>query len=253
VPTYATWNPAATAAEITLSNGNLTAELASRNVASTRATMGVTGGKWYWEITCGVADELAIGVAPSSLSTGDYPGFTADSWSYYSTTGASINSNNFVAYGAAYVDTNVVGVALNMDAGTITFYKNGISQTQAFSGLTGTLYPAVGMINGFASPGANITANFGATAFAYSVPAGYNAGMSIPDIGVRGLLGFWLGGVGSPAFVPATTTAHHGGDDRDDDIDPFDAKRRKRLARLKAEDDAIIRVVVTAVTRGILH
>lgn len=39
----------------------------------------------------------------------------------------------------------------------------------------------------------------------------------------------------------------HGGDD---EVDYYEENRRKRLARLKADDDALIRIIVTGVTKG---
>lgn len=52
-----------------------------------------------------------------------------------------------------------------MDAGTITFYKNGSSLGVAFSGISGTYYPTNGILDT-----ASHTTNFGATAFAYTPP-----------------------------------------------------------------------------------
>jgi hypothetical protein len=66
---------------------------------------------------------------------------------------------------------DVVGIALDMDAGTLTFYKNGVSQGQAYSGLTGVYFPYVSDVGG------NITlayANFGQRPFAYpTLPTGF--------------------------------------------------------------------------------
>jgi hypothetical protein len=60
-------------------------------------------------------------------------------------------------------------------------------------------------------------------------------------------LGFAVG-----AAAVSTRKRFSGGDDDDHD-DNFYEKRMARLARLKAEDDAIIRVVVSSVTRGLLN
>jgi hypothetical protein len=62
-----------------------------------------------------------------------------------------------------------VGIAFDADAGTLTFYKNGVSQGQAYSGITGQgpYYPAVSC---YASTSYN---NFGTVSFKYPVPAGH--------------------------------------------------------------------------------
>jgi hypothetical protein len=60
-----------------------------------------------------------------------------------------------------------------MDAGTITFYKNGVSQGAAFSGITGTVFAAEGTTNNTDA----CTANFGASAFSYTPPSGFSAGL----------------------------------------------------------------------------
>jgi hypothetical protein len=74
------------------------------------------------------------------------------------------------AYGAAYGNGDVIGVALDMDAGTLVFYKNGVSQGTAYSSLAGTFAPASG--DGATNAW---TANFGQRPFAYTAPSGFKA------------------------------------------------------------------------------
>ena len=83
---------------------------------------------------------------------------------------------DFVVYGSTYTTGDVIGVALDMGAGTIIFYKNNVSQGTAFTGLSGTMYRRCyteyrRLALGVAPP------NFGATALTYSPPVGYNAGL----------------------------------------------------------------------------
>lgn len=50
--TYATWNPSDKSANVTLSNGNLTATITANTAFyGARATIGKSSGKWYWEQT----------------------------------------------------------------------------------------------------------------------------------------------------------------------------------------------------------
>ena len=59
--TYATWNPSDKGTNITLSNGNLTVAKGNAGWESVRATIGVSSGKWYWEVT---ANTYVSGAVP---------------------------------------------------------------------------------------------------------------------------------------------------------------------------------------------
>ena len=76
----------------------------------------------------------------------------------------------------SWTTNDVIGIALDMDAGTVTFYKNGASQGVAFSGLTGRSIVAW-VSTGTGSVGAVITfvSNFGQRPFAYTAPSGFKA------------------------------------------------------------------------------
>jgi hypothetical protein len=175
---FAWWNPSDKAATISLSNGNLTATTTS-SVSQVRSTISVNNGKWYWEIhvDLNTARALGIGIARATSSLTTFPGGDATSWAYYSlSAGQTLKYNNGVGalYGIAYFTGDTIGVALDMDAGTLTFYVNGVSQGTAYSGLSGAMYAVVGS-GGLDSQIA--TANFGQTPFRYSVPTGFNPGL----------------------------------------------------------------------------
>lgn len=173
--TYATWNPSDKSANIVLTNGNLT--MASNNNATgriARSTLSFSTGKYYWEITvnAGTITDTVIGVATSAAGLNILLGNDAFGWGYYQN-GQKQNNGSGTAYGASFTNGDVIGVAMDAGAGTITFYKNGSTQGQAFTGIgtpifaAATPYPSTALI----------TANFGATALTYSPPAGYNAGL----------------------------------------------------------------------------
>ena len=171
VLTYATWNPADKGAGVTLSNSNLTMTMAAGGIA--RSTIGVTSGKWYWEITRGAGVDCVAGIANSSASLTVYLGSDANGWGYIGSNGNKLNNATSAAYGSAYSSANVIGVYLDMDAGTLEFLRGNVSQGIAYTGLTGTIFAAGGTNNS----GDGQTANFGATAFTYAPPAGSNAGL----------------------------------------------------------------------------
>jgi hypothetical protein len=142
-----------------------------------RATMWVNTGKWYWEVATGNlaagVNGLMIGVmGPSFTAAGDVTGANIgnppDGYGYYSNGGNKFNNGGSAAYGASYASGDVVGVALDLIAGTLTFYKNGVSQGAAYSGLNGYFAPAINSYNL-----AIAYFNFGQKPFTYPAPAGF--------------------------------------------------------------------------------
>lgn len=178
-PTYATRNPSDKNANITLSWGNLIATASNTSWKSVRATIGKSSGKWYWEVvvTKSGSWNAMVWLARSTSSLATYGGSVATDRVYYSYNGKAdaknaYNNNTNITYWNAFVTWDVIGVAMNMDAWELTFYKNNTSQG-TFTGLSGTMYP-------IASPYDNtlyFTANFGATALTYTPPSGFNAGL----------------------------------------------------------------------------
>lgn len=171
--TYATWNPSDKDAGITLSNGNLTS-LNNTASKSVRSTIGKTTGKWYWEVYVVSAVENDIGVANGSFALTNYLGNDANGVGYDSSDGKLYKSNAAVASGGStYSAGSTLGFALDVDAGTLKVYNANTLQYTYTYVFSGTIYAAVG---GFAI-NAESTANFGATAFTYSPPGGYNSGL----------------------------------------------------------------------------
>lgn len=174
--TYATWNPSDKSTNIALSGGDLTSTQTAFTTGLARSTIGKSSGKWYWEITWSSGNNsLMPGIAKSTAATTDYPGQSADGWGYISFNGNLANAGGAMVYGASYPTGTVIGCALDMDAGTFTFYKNNVSQGVAVSSLSGVVYAAIG---GNSAAGSRVSVvNFGATALTYTPPSGYNAGL----------------------------------------------------------------------------
>jgi hypothetical protein len=170
---YATLNPLNNTT--TLSNGNLQSVSTTDNWLPVVGTFGMSSGKWYWEIVMTAqTDYIMIGIVPPTYRAvaGTYPGSTSSGgYGYFNNNGNLYNgvSNSNAAYGATYTLNDVIGVALDMDAGTLTFYKNGVSQGTAVSGLSGTFLPAFGnyRVTG--------VANFGQRPFEDTAPSGFKA------------------------------------------------------------------------------
>jgi len=172
--TYATWDPANTASGITLTNGNLTATASSADVYATRCTIGKSSGKWFAElvISAAIVNSISLGIKTSSEGNTVLVGSTANGYGY-TDTGEKKNNGVDSAYGTAPANGISVGIAFDLDTGSITFYREGVSQGVAFSGISGTFY--VAFSSGF---GANaVVANFGQNPFNFGPPVGYNPGV----------------------------------------------------------------------------
>ena len=177
----------------TFSEGNLKLVTAGSGYATTRASIGVSTGKWYFEgkLISGNA-EIGIITSDQDISNSDNPlGHSAKGYAY-TNAGAKYNNNNNSSYGDSYTSNDIIGVALNLDDGELFFYKNGTIQnsgTAAFSSLpSNTYHPAVSDDSSstactwelnFGSPpytisSGNADAN-GHGNFEYAVPSGYFA------------------------------------------------------------------------------
>ena len=179
---YCTMNPLALSdsssnASVSLANGNLEVRNARTNYWGTAlSTIPVTSGKWYFEGTCvgGISWEIGIyGVDPidSRFYTDDEAiGYSSTGYGYKHN-GDKVNNLTSSSYGATYGANDVIGVALDLDGGTLTFYKNGTSQGTAFSSLSGKFALAVSCSGN--NSGWNL--NFGQRAFTYQ-----NAGTDRP-------------------------------------------------------------------------
>jgi hypothetical protein len=153
----------------TLSNGDLTLVSGSQNAI--RATHGKSSGKWYWEVKFDSGNSSTwIGISnkyyPVTLSSSN------SNWrSYYGNNGTKHPENT--PYGSAWVVGDIIGVALDLDNGTLEFYKNGSSMGISHTNINelGEAYPTIG-VNGNVKTN---TFNFGTTPFTYSVPKGFLA------------------------------------------------------------------------------
>jgi hypothetical protein len=171
---FATLNPLnkALSAGNGFSNGNLTYSQGAETDGQAVATIVPTTGKWYCELVYPTATGYPV--------IGVHRGGDAGLWynigiAYRGNSGDKIIDGTGSAYGAAFGVNDVMGIALNLDAGTVTFYKNNTSQgaitlpssTTGWSPYLGWSYNlgngTVGHIN------------FGQRPFAYTPPTGFVA------------------------------------------------------------------------------
>jgi hypothetical protein len=172
---YCTLNPLNNSA--TLSNGNLQSDAPTAIWYSTVGTIYVSSGKWYWEVTPAALGLSMIGVANKNINTASNASShdTTNSYTYYNFSGNKFGpTSNNTGYGATYAANDVIGVALDLDNGTLVFYKNNTSQGTAYSGLTGIELAPFVAIHDYVSTG-TLNVNFGQRAFAYTAPSGFKA------------------------------------------------------------------------------
>ena len=158
---FATLNPL-TGTAIAFSEGNLKATKAAGSPYPTAlSTIAMHSGKFYFEAVSltgnssfGIMDTNATGATywHDSASTGYGGGY------YYDGSFRSFGIGS-VSYASTFTNGDVIGAALDLDAGTLTFYKNNVSQGVAVSGLTAT--STKGFFFGMSAENQNTVANFG--------------------------------------------------------------------------------------------
>ena len=171
-----------------LSNGNLTLINTNSDYRQARSTFYLNKGKWYWEAksTREGGSQSAVGVVLNSYASG------SGHRRLYQHNAKKYDDGGSSNYGATWTTNDIIGVALNLDDGEITFYKNGSSQGVAFTDLL-TDIDDTGWTPFFASYNGDMSFNFGngyfgTTAvssagtnasgigiFEHDVPAGYTA------------------------------------------------------------------------------
>jgi len=184
VANYAVLDPLdpTTSGNMTLSNANLTMTTSAAN-RSRLSTIYVPSGKWYAEVTfttaSGSLSGCMVGLCRSEDATSvvaSYLGSSTNSYGY-NQGGDKYNAGSATAYGASYTNNDIIGIAFDADAGTVTFYKNNTSQGTAFTGLSTSSLWSIGVSSGISSTSANIVSNinFGQRPFSYTPPTGFVA------------------------------------------------------------------------------
>ena len=173
---YCVLNPLDKYSNVTLSNGNLSGTF-SAYTGFVRGTMALPStGQWYWEGTVPTSDVRAVfGIATFSQSLGVDPQTASGCWIWYSNGTNSYKYNGSqVSWGTAWSSGDIIGIAFDAGAATLTYYKNGSLQGggAAFTGLTGTYAPMLGFGNNTSTA---ISVNFGQRPFAQTPPSGFKS------------------------------------------------------------------------------
>ena len=204
---FATFNPLYRNTSTTLSEGNLNLAAGGSGWYSHAATIGVTTGKFYFEVKCvslgsgsDTAEAMKIGIIHAPLMGVDME-VNQNLGNYYQASGSTGN-NGSVTSGtssarAAYTDGDIIGIAFDMTNRKIYYHKNGtyIDSGDPAAGSNGYVIKSsfVGFLNPVVSVKYNGTvaqANFGNPIvalssgntdadgfgnFEYAVPSGFSA------------------------------------------------------------------------------
>ena len=119
----------------TFSNGNNTIQTKTNSSTPVNATLGVSSGKYYWEVKIGSftgsINYYMVGISSTQATTsnqelGNFP----NDWSYNmdDTTPNLRNNNSNTGWGTAYTTGDIIGVALDLDNNKLYFSKNGVFQ-----------------------------------------------------------------------------------------------------------------------------
>jgi len=195
---YCTWNPLCiTTTANSLSEGNLKATHAAStawtgglgtNGATFSGTIGMTSGKWYFEMNSDGGANLPVFGITNKLDGSNYVGIAGNGIGIVST---AIYNSDFQAPSTPSVGTladgDIIGIAVDMDNGFVWFSINGTWQNSgdptdtdgASNGCCGdgfvgeTMFPACSQVG--RDHAIIVTANFGQRAFAYTPPTGFKA------------------------------------------------------------------------------
>lgn len=154
-----------------------------------RAPVGITRGKWYWEVYCSASDVTAnyaayqmVGVSEVG-STSGYP-TSGPSHMYYGLTGLTYGNGSSAqaliggvsrAWDVLNTGPYVLGIAFNADLGLVEYYLNNEYQGAIPVNLPKNtlVFPTVSQYTGWTGITQSTQVNFGDTPYTFAPPAGY--------------------------------------------------------------------------------
>lgn len=187
-----TFNPADHDAAFVLSGGNLSADdtTSLTGYVNGRATDFKSSGKWYFEITVnannatfGSNGAVAAGVGNNAAALTGAPGSDPGAACYYPWTGLTFIHGGTGTIQSDTTAGHVMQIAVDL-TGNLIWWKINVSTWNnsgpadpatgvgglSIAAITGPFTPFAGLLQT-----GSITANFGASAFAFTPPAGFSA------------------------------------------------------------------------------
>ena len=184
----------------TIDAGHLVWTCSTYSGSAARAGRSVQSGKWYWELTVNQMNTTS-GAAGNALNFGVWPLSRPMSTYIYNTSGV------YRAWQAASPG-DVFSLAFDADAGTLSVRRNGNLVGGALGQPLSMTEPWAPVIGDDNAGGAQVAANFGASPFAFSPPAGFlplvGAGSGVGPRPIRAAVGAMT--IAASAPVPAFST-----------------------------------------------
>lgn len=160
---------------ITITEANLKASITSSSQENLLCNMGVSTGKWYWEVTTTFSGaDCIIGIVDSSVGT-TRPSVTNTAFQIDLVDGRKWDGATSYAYASAFTSGDTLGIALDLDVGSITFYKNGVSLGVAFNNISKDKTWFASQWKDGAGASYTSSYNFGQRPFRYTAPAGFKS------------------------------------------------------------------------------
>ena len=174
---------------INFTEGNTQAAGSGSGWKPARASMGVSSGKWYWEMNMTGSNQMGVSnetIDMDNDNAQDLVGVTV----FYNASGGIIRTDGSQVGGttATFVVSDVAGYALNMDDKKLSIYKNGsiiVTNTALSTSITNFALPFFSVNGGadwkinFGNPSVALNSAVadanGYGAFEYAPPSGYLA------------------------------------------------------------------------------
>ena len=146
--------------------------------ASSNTTgLGVSTGKWYWELTMGsTVGTPQIGIVPEDeINKAQAPGTSANSFGWYNVAVYRNNAAIIASYTTAPTNNQVNAIMLDLDSNpqTLTFRRANVQLGTIEIPPNKVWHPT--FRNGGTADASNVTLNFGASSFTYTPPTGFIA------------------------------------------------------------------------------
>lgn len=172
------WNPADKAASVTLTNSDKTA---AANYEAVRSITSHATGKYYLEMVAGGnLDDSNIGFANVSCDLTQFLGGDTNGVSIYGFDGTIYENSGGTSYGSAILDTDVIGLAVDIAAGNLYVRQGGTWKNSAdpVAGTGGYAFSVSGALFACAymqSGGKTATLRTADADFTGTPPTGYTA------------------------------------------------------------------------------